>query len=301
MNSNKTKTLICIVGPAAVGKTELALRMARQYQTEIISADSRQFYREMSVGTAKPTPQELNAIPHHFINNLSVEDSYSAGQYELEGLVCLKKLFEKHNEVILVGGSGLFVNALCYGLDQLPQPGPNVRESISLLFKVEGIVPLQERLRKCDPDYYQEVDVNNPQRVIRALEVYESTGIPFSEWRRKQFQPRAFQIRTIGLTMEREKLYDRINLRVDRMMERGLLDEVSALVPYRACTPLQSVGYTELFDYLDGKIKLEEAVAKIKQNTRRYAKRQLTWFRKNPDTQWLDAAEIINGVNFDQK
>ena len=300
MSSKQAKTLICIVGPTAVGKTELALRMAQHYQTEIISADSRQLYREMSIGTAKPTPQELNCIPHHFINSLSIEDPYSAGQYEIEGLACLERLFQKHQEVVLVGGSGLFVNALCFGLDQLPQPGPNIRESISLLFKEEGIVPLQERLRQCDPDYYQEVDIHNPQRVIRALEVFESTGIPFSEWRRKQFQPRSFNIKTIGLTMERETLYNRINLRVNHMMEKGLLQEVSALVPYRGYPPLQSVGYTELFDYLDGKTKLEDAVGKIKQNTRRYAKRQLTWFRKNPDTQWLDATDL-KSLNFELK
>jgi len=298
MNNSHAKTLICIVGPTAVGKTELGLRIAQHYNTEIVSADSRQFYREMSVGTAKPTPGELNCVVHHFIDNLSIEDSYSAGQYEIEGLACLEELFKKHHEVVLVGGSGLFVNALCFGLDQLPQPGANIRESISLSFREKGIEPLQERLRQCDPDYFQEVDIHNPQRVIRALEVFESTGIPFSEWRRKQFKPRNFNIKTIGLTMERENLYNRINVRVDRMMENGLLQEVSALLPYRERPPLQSVGYTELFNYLDGKTNLKDAIDKIKQNTRRYAKRQLTWFRKNPDTKWIDAAEI-NGLNFD--
>jgi len=287
-----SKTLISIVGPTGVGKTALAIKLAKEYHTEIISADSRQFYREMNIGTAKPSQEELNSVPHHFINSHSVHDEYSAGDYEKEALACIDTLFKKNDVLILVGGSGLFINAVCTGLDNLPKPASGIRENLVKALQEKGIEYLQDQLQKADPSYYAEVDINNPQRIIRALEVFETTAIPFSAWRKKDMGLRKFNIITIGVNIEREKLYAQINRRVDMMMSHGLLNEVKLLLPYKNRAPLLSVGYSELFDYFDGKYSLEEAIEKIKQNTRRYAKRQLTWFKKNKDTAWFQPDEI---------
>jgi len=286
------KTLLCVVGPTAIGKTAAGIALARYLDTEILSADSRQFYREMNIGTAKPSPQELAAVPHHFINSHSLTDVYSAGDFERDALRLLSELFADREVVLLVGGSGLFVDAVCRGLDHLPQPLPGVRDRLNSLYEQEGLHCLQERLKAVDPVYFREVDIHNPQRIIRALEVYESTGKPFSSYRRQQLQERPFRVRKIGLNMDRQQLYRRIDARVDAMMEAGLLDEVTALLPYRDLSPLQSVGYAELFDSLDGRYTLDEAVARIKQNTRRYAKRQLTWFRKDAVTAWYEPADV---------
>lgn len=282
------KNLICIVGPTGIGKTALAIELARKYKTDVISADSRQFYREMNIGTAKPNLDELQGVTHHFINSHSIHDNYSAGDYERDALNCIHKLFETNDALILVGGSGLFVNAVCKGLDNLPKPAPGVRENLVRILHEDGIIPLQELLRKVDINYYNEVDINNPQRIIRALEVYETTLIPFSVWRKKEAGLRKFNIISIGLNTNREDLYNRINHRVDLMIGQGLLDEVKNLYPYRDKAPLLSVGYTEIFDYLDNKYSLNEAIEKIKQNTRRYAKRQLTWFKKDENTVWFE-------------
>lgn len=296
-----SKTLVCIVGPTAVGKTALAIDVARAFETVILSADSRQYYREMTIGTAKPTPAELAAVPHYFIDTLSVTDSYSAGDFERDALVLLEQLFIQHDVVLLVGGAGLFVDAVCQGLDDLPRPEAGVRDRLNMLYKTQGLSHLQQMLKQVDPEYHDEVDLSNPQRVIRALEVYESTGAPFSSFRRRQSANRPFNTVNIGLETDREKLYQRINARVDAMMENGLLDEVKALQPYRNLPPLLTVGYAELFDYLDGAYTLETAVDKIKQHTRRYAKRQLTWFRRDADTQWFapeDLKEIIDFIAY---
>lgn len=289
--TSRAKTLICIVGPTAVGKTTTAIGVASTYQTEIISADSRQFYREMNIGTAKPDTKERSVIPHHFIDSHSITENYSAGDYEVDVLKLLEELFKKHNLLIMVGGSGLFINAACYGLDKLPKPAPGVRKALTQSYEDKGVTYLQERLKEVDPAYYQEVDPQNPQRMIRALEVFETTGVAFSKWRKKDLALRNFNILPIGLHMDREELYDRINLRVDQMLENGLLEEVRSLLPYREKAPLQSVGYSELFEYLDGSISLERAIELIKRNSRRYAKRQLTWFRKMPDIQWFEPHE----------
>ena len=292
MTNNSPKTLVCIVGPTGVGKTELAIKLAKKFQTEIISADSRQFYKEMSIGTAKPSLEELAAVPHHFINSHSINEPYSAGDYEKEALACIQSLFELKDQVILVGGSGLYINAVCTGLDDLPKPAAGVREKLMSNFAENGLPYLQEQLKQVDPHYYQEVDLNNPQRIIRALEVFETTKIPFSDWRRKNLSLRNFNIITIGLNIDRESLYERINRRVDQMMEAGLLEEVQGLTAHRNKLPLLSVGYSELFDYYDGKYTLDEAIDKIKQNSRRYAKRQLTWFKRDKDTVWFRPDEI---------
>jgi len=286
------KTLVCVVGATAVGKTAVGIQLAQHAHTVILSADSRQFYQEMNIGTAKPSAEELAAVPHYFINSHRLTDVYSAGDFERDALSLLDDLFVRHDTVLLVGGSGLFVNAVCQGLDDLPQPAPGVRDELNRLHANQGLSVLQQRLQTVDPDYYREVDIYNPQRVIRALEVYESTGMPFSLFHKQQRKQRPFNIRTLGLTMDRQLLYQRINQRVDAMMAAGLLDEVRELLPFRDLPPLKTVGYAELFDYLDGRCSLEVAVDRIKQNTRRYAKRQLTWFRKNPDTVWFEPGDV---------
>lgn len=298
MKSAVTKTLVCVVGPTAVGKTAVGIQLAQHFHTVILSADSRQFYQEMNIGTAKPTPEELATVSHYFVNSHQLTDEYSVGDFERDALQLLDELFAQQDRVLLVGGSGLFIDAVCRGLDDLPTPSPGVRDRLNRLHKLEGLPHLQQLLKDVDPVYYQEVDIHNPQRVIRALEVYESTGRPFSYFRKQQQKKRPFQIRKLGLNTERQSLYQRINTRVDAMMEAGLLDEVVALLPYRNLPPLQTVGYAELFDYLDGKYTLNEAIDRIKQNTRRYAKRQLTWFRKDPETTWFEPTDLAGMITY---
>lgn len=287
MNNPKQKTLVVVVGPTAVGKTATAIFLARHFNTEVVSADSRQFYKEMSIGTAKPDPEELNAAVHHFIDSHSIEQEYSAGDYERDALQLLEGLFEKHDIIVAVGGSGLFVRALTEGLDDLPKAPEGVRERLNDQYAQHGLPFLKERLLEVDPHYYEVADIDNPQRVIRALEVYEATGNPMSYYQKNKAPKRPFKVITIGLNMERDQLYDRINLRVDKMMETGLLEEVRSLIPYRHKPALLTMGYAEIFDYFDKKIPLEEAVERIKQNSRRYAKRQITWFKKYGNTTWF--------------
>lgn len=294
----KKKTLIAIVGPTAVGKTAMAISLAQYFKTEIISADSRQFYREMTIGTAKPDLEELASAPHHFINSHSITQDYSAGDFEREALHKLDDLFRQHDVVVMVGGSGLFVRALCEGLDDLPKAGDEVRERLNNEMAQLGLEQMKERLKTIDPAYYQIADIDNPQRVVRALEVFEATGKPMSFYHKKNLSKRPFDILTIGLNMERPQLYERINLRVERMMELGLLEEVKSLFPFRNKPALLTVGYAELFDYLDGNISLEEAVERIKQNSRRYAKRQITWFKKYGNTSWFQPDETGTVVDF---
>jgi tRNA dimethylallyltransferase len=281
-------TLLVITGPTAIGKTGVAIRLAQELNTEILSADSRQFFREMSIGTAKPTKEELNSIPHHFINSLSIKDDYDAGKYEQDALFLLNKLFLKYSVVILCGGSGMYVDAVCKGFDQLPEVEEAQRKKLNDIFETQGIHALQSLLREHDPDHYQYVDLNNPHRLIRALEITLSTGIPYSSLRRGKTAERPFRIVKIGLNTDRDLLYKRINERVDAMMTEGLLEEVKALNPYKKLNALQTVGYKELFDHLEGKYSLEDAVSLIKQNTRRFSKRQMTWFRKDESIVWLD-------------
>lgn len=288
----KKKTLIVVVGPTAVGKTALAIKLAQHFNTEIVSADSRQFYQEMTIGTAKPDAAERAAVRHHFIDSHSIQEEYSAGNFERDALQILAQLFGLHEVVVMVGGSGLFVRAVCEGLDDLPKAPEGIRDSLNSKFNEEGLEPLKARLKEIDPAYYAIADVDNPQRVIRALEVYEASGHTMSYYQKRNVEKRPFDIVTVGLNMDREQLYERINLRVDKMLEAGLIEEVKALEAYRHKPALLTVGYAEIFDYFDGNVSLAEAVAKIKQNSRRYAKRQITWFKKYGNTTWFAPDEV---------
>ena len=282
------KTLIGVIGPTAIGKTSLSIELAKHFETEIISADSRQFYKEMSIGTAVPTDEELTQAPHHFIQHISIEDSYSVGDFEREALQKLNSLFLTHEKLIMVGGSGLYVNAVVHGLDEFPEVDPSIRAALNEKFADSGVQVLQEELKALDPEYFSEVDKDNPHRLIRALEVCLGTGKPYSSFRKNKRPEREFKSILIGLTAERELIYDRINKRVDMMMEQGLLEEVTQLADKKQLNALNTVGYKELFLHLEGKSSLEDAVSEIKKNSRRFAKRQLTWFRKNEEVKWFD-------------
>ncbi|MDQ4142038.1 MAG: tRNA (adenosine(37)-N6)-dimethylallyltransferase MiaA [Bacteroidota bacterium] len=283
----KKRHLIVVVGPTAVGKTDLCIRLARHYQTVIISADSRQFYHEMSVGTAKPTPAEMHGIPHYFINSHQITQEYNAGAYEQDVLRLLDELFKQHSCVILTGGSGLYVRAVLEGMDEMPEVPVFIREQLMQQKQEHGLTPLLEQLKQLDPEYYYQVDQANPQRIIRALEVTLATGKPYSSFRTKLPVNRPFSTIKIGLNRDRAELYARIDARVDQMLQAGLLEEVQQLYPFRNHNALQTVGYQELFAYLEGEYDWDEAVRLLKRNSRRYAKRQLTWFNKNNDFTWF--------------
>lgn len=290
------KRLLVIVGPTGSGKTDLSIRLARHYGAPILSTDSRQFYRRMAIGTAQPDPDQLQAAEHHFIASHDLNEDLNCGSYETQALSCLEKLFAKHDWVIAVGGSGLYVRALCEGMDDLPQADPELREALSRRLETEGVDALAAELRTLDPAYYARVDRKNPARVMRALEVCLQTGRPYSEQRTGVRRPRPFGIVKVGVDLPREELYARIDRRVDRMVADGLEAEARALYPYRTLNALQTVGYREFFDYFDGRTSYEEAVSLIKRNSRRYAKRQLTWFRRDPEIRWFgpwDDAAII--------
>ena len=279
------KQLIVVLGPTAVGKTAYAIELAKSLQTEIISADSRQIFKELNIGAARPSAEELAQVPHHFIASASIHEAYSAGRFEREALTKLAELFENHHTVVCCGGSMMYIDALVNGFDDLPTDG-DVRDELSQRYKAEGIEVLQRELMRLDPEYYNQVDLQNPHRLIRALEVCVVSKSPFSELRRNAVKSRDFEVQKIGLDMERDKLYERINARVIRMMEDGLLEEARALWPNRHLQALNTVGYKELFDHFDGNCSLEEAVQKIQQHTRNFAKRQLTWWRRDGDIQW---------------
>jgi len=292
------KTLIVIVGPTAIGKTSLAIDLAKHYQTEIISADSRQFFKEMSIGTAKPSEKELAEAPHHFINSHSITQLFSTGDFEVQALTLIEQLFTKHDVLVMVGGSGLYINAICNGLDDMPDIDLTIRERLNQQLANEGIEPIRKQLSELDPEYFAKVDQSNPQRMIRGLEVVLSTGQKLSSFLTSNKKERPFNIIKIGLNTEREKLYHQINQRVDLMMGHGLVEEVKALEPHKELNALKTVGYAEIFDYLSGSIDLTTAVDKIKQNTRRFAKRQLTWFRKDTETTWFEPGDTANVIAF---
>lgn len=285
MNSKK---LIVIGGPTASGKTTLSIGLAQYFNCPILSADSRQFYREMSIGTAKPTTAELEQVQHYFINSRSIHDDYSVGDYEREALALTMELFKTHDYLILVGGSGLFIDALTIGLNEFPPISDATKAHFKSIYQKEGLAKLQTLLKEVDPDYYELVDLENPVRILRALEVCKASGNTFSSFRSKTLPPRPFQCIPFALDWERSVLYDRINKRVDQMIQLGLLEEAKSLYPHRALNALQTVGYKELFEYMDNQLTLDEAIDLIKRNSRRYAKRQMTWFKRSNKYYWLD-------------
>ncbi len=295
MSENKNK-LIVIQGPTACGKTALAIALAQHFQTEIISADSRQFYSEMTIGTAKPSAEELQTVKHHFIGSETIHHLVTASEFETRGLRLLDELFTKHNTVVLVGGSGMFIDALVNGLDDVPTDN-NIKEELNKRFEREGLEKLAQELVSLDSSAENTIDLKNPVRVIRALEVVLITGKPFSSFKRQQPKKRPFEVVRFAIDLPRETLYERINKRVDTMLEQGLWNEVLTLYPHKELQALQTVGYQEFFEHLDGKFSLEEAVELVKRNSRRYAKRQMTWLRRTQDINWLSGQNTQEQVN----
>ncbi|MBQ3742758.1 MAG: tRNA (adenosine(37)-N6)-dimethylallyltransferase MiaA [Bacteroidales bacterium] len=284
-------TLHIILGPTGVGKTDYALALARRVGSPVVSCDSRQVFREMRIGTARPTDAQLAEVPHYFIADRSVTEPFTAGQFELEALALLDRLFQDHETVVMAGGSGLYIDALCNGLDDFPPADPELREQLSARLREEGVAALRAELRLLDPDSYAALDPANGQRIVRALEVTIATGRKFSSFKTHANKERPFAIEKTGLTRPRAELYARIDARVDAMMAEGLLDEARALLPHRALPALNTVGYKELFDYFDGKYDLAEAVRLIKRNTRHYAKKQLTWWGRDASIRWITLSE----------
>ena len=294
MPKEHLKKLIVIGGPTASGKTSLAIDLALKLNTEIISADSRQFYKELNIGVARPSVEELNAVTHHFIAHRSVEEEYSAGQFSRDALVKINELFQKKDDVVLVGGSGLFINAVTKGFHEDVKDDGVIREELELLFKNEGLEGLQAKLKAIDQEAYEIIDIQNPQRLQRAIERVLLSGKTHNELRQSDLEERQFEVLEFAIDWPREELYNRINDRVDIMMESGLLNEVKSVLKYKDLNALKTVGYKEIVEYLEGECSLEEAVEKIKQNTRRYAKRQLTWFRNKTGTIWVDPSNSLN-------
>lgn len=285
------KTLVVLLGPTAVGKTELSLSLAERLQSPILSADSRQLYAELKIGTAAPTPEQLARVKHYFIGTLHLTDYYSAAQYELDAIRLMEGLFISHDTLLLTGGSMMYIDAVCRGIDDIPTVDPETRNNIMQRYKSEGLESLVEELRLLDPEYHAIVDRRNPKRVLHALEICYMTGRTYTSFRTAKAKQRPFRIVCIGLKRGREELYARINQRVDQMMTDGLLDEVRSVQPYRHLNALNTVGYKELFHYLDGTWDLDFAIEKIKQNTRIYSRKQMTWFRRNPDIHWITPQE----------
>ncbi len=286
------RSLIVVIGPTAVGKTSFCVALAKHYATEIISADSRQFFKEMAIGTAKPTSIEMDGVKHHLVDHLSIQQSYTIADFESDALNLVEKLFNSHSKVIVTGGSGLYVKALCEGLDDIPEVDNSIRDTLNKAYREKGIGHLKEQLKLYDPDYYAQVDEANPQRLIRALEVYIGTGKPFSSFRQNKKKERPFHMIKIGLELPRELLYERINDRIDLMVEQGLFEEANSLYDFRDLNALQTVGYKEVFGYLDGDYDREEAIRLLKRNSRRYAKRQLTWFKRDNTTHWVSPTDF---------
>lgn len=283
----KNKTLISIVGPTAIGKTALSIELAKAYNCEIISADSRQFFKEMSIGTAKPTPEEMNGVVHHFVDCISIQEFYTAGQFENDVMTKLSEIFENQNIAIMVGGSGLYVNAVLAGIDEIPSD-LELRNQLNQELEEKGLRHMQQKLKKLDYEHFKFMDKQNPQRLVRAIEVCLTTGKKYSELRNQTAKKREFDIIQVGITADREVIYDRINQRVDSMVKDGLVEEVTGLFAQKELNSLNTVGYKEIFRHLEGEWELDFAIEKIKQNTRNFAKRQLTWFKKDEKTTWFD-------------
>jgi tRNA dimethylallyltransferase len=291
-------TLIVITGPTGVGKSDLSIKLAKHYQSEIISADSRQFFRELFLGTAVPAAEDLKAIPHHFIQTRSIHDYYNVSEFETEALELINQLFVSINPLILTGGSMLYVDTICKGIDDIPTVDPLIRDEVIKWYHINGIDALQQRLLELDPEYFQIVDLNNHKRLLHAVEICQMSGKTFTSFRRNTVKQRPFRIIKIGIRLDREVLYERINQRVDRMMGAGLLNEAKNVFPHRSLNSLNTVGYKELFSYLDGNCTLDEAIDLIKRNTRKYARKQLTWFRRDPDIKWFQPDQIHEIIKY---
>jgi tRNA dimethylallyltransferase len=291
-------TLIVLLGPTGVGKTELSIEIAKHYKCEIISADSRQFFREMTIGTAVPGEEQLNIIKHHFIRFLSVKDYYSSSLFEKDVLELLSRLFSENMVSLMSGGSGLYIDAVCNGIDDIPDADPTIRDKFLKRYKDEGIEGLRDTLKLLDPEHFAKVDLNNYKRIIRALEISESSGRPYSSFLKKQKRERDFGIIKVGLERPRIDLYQRINSRVDEMVQRGLEDEAKGLYIFRHLNALNSVGYREFFDHFYGKISREKAIELIKRNSRRYAKRQITWWSKDKEIRWFHPEQMSDIINY---
>lgn len=291
------KKLVIVLGPTGVGKTELTLQLAERLNTEILSCDSRQMFKEMSIGTARPTKEQTERVKHHFVANLSITDYYSCGRFEVEALQLLNELFKTRDIVIMTGGSMLYIDAICKGIDDRPEVNQELRDNLWERYAKEGVEPLREELVRLDPKYAASVDKNNYKRIIHALEICLSTGKTYSDIRQNTKKERDFDIVKIGLTLPREELYDRINKRVDIMMEEGLLEEARALYPQKALNSLNTVGYKELFNYFDGTWDLDYAINMIKQDSRRYAKKQMTWFRRDDEINWIAPTELDKALS----
>jgi len=293
--------MVIIAGPTAVGKTTLAIQLAQHFNTEIISADSRQFYKELNIGTAAPLPEELSMVKHHLIGMLPLSAPYDVYRFENDVMHLSKTLFQQNNTVMLVGGSGLYINAVCHGIDEIPDPDPELRNELNTIFNTQGIKPLREQLMLLDSEYYKKTDISNHKRIIRALEVSITTGKPYSSFLNKKTVIRPFNIIKIGLKRDRNELNEIINKRVDLMIKRGLETEARSLYPFRKYNSLQTVGYKEFFDYFDGTCSREKAIEKIKTNTRRYAKKQMTWFARDKDFYWFHPRETEIIIDFIRK
>lgn len=292
------KTLIIIVGPTAVGKTDLCVKLAKLLDTEVVSADSRQFYRELAIGTAKPTEAEMDGVVHHFINSHSIHDYYSVGDFERDCLKVLEEIFSRKDVAILTGGSGMFIKMITDGIDEMPEADLELRQKLAERFEKEGLGQLQEELRVLDPVYFEQVDEQNTQRVLRALEVCLSTGKPFSSFRKNQKIQRPFKMLKIALERPREELYARIDTRMDMMLAAGLEEEAKAVIDYREHYALKTVGYREIYEHLDGNYDREEMIRLLKRNSRRYAKRQMTWFKNQDEFHWFDAKNVAEITEF---
>lgn len=290
------KKLVIVLGPTGVGKTELTLQLAERLNTEIISCDSRQMFKEMSIGTARPTEAQTKRVKHHFVGNLSIHDYYSCGRFEVEVLALLQQLFKDKDTVIMTGGSMLYIDAICKGIDDRPEVDQELRESLWARYHKEGLDGIRAELQKLDPDYAAQMDPHNYKRIIHALEICLSTGQPYSTLRQETKKERDFEIVKIGLNLPREELYERINKRVDQMMADGLLEEAKSLYPQRELNSLNTVGYKELFNYFDGSWDLDYAVNMIKQDSRRYAKKQMTWFRRDEEIHWISPSDIEEAI-----
>ena len=292
--------LVTIIGPTAIGKTDLAIKIAEFYNTEIVSADSRQFYRELNIGTAKPSSSELSKIKHHLINNKSIQEQYNINDFEKDAIESINSIFKKNKVAVLVGGSGQFINSVLYGLDEIPEIDENIRNSLYSDMDSLGIKALQEKLKLLDPNSYNNIDIDNPRRLIRALEVTIGSGKPYSNFLKKTKKTRNFNVITIGLNQDRADLYEKINTRVDNMIKDGLIDEVKGLLELKNLKTLNTIGYSEVFKYIDGVYSKDECINEIKKNTRRYAKRQLTWFKSIENVKWVspnyDLKDVLNHI-----